>query len=160
MGKAILVGSHSLFISGSFSASLFSIAYFKALLTSSNDSVSIIHIGATFWIFFIALYYLFEPVFEYFVFVRSYQLLFFFFHFCLYFYIHCSDFLIYVISLCVILGFSFILLLPPFLYQSLQLSIVPYPNITCSHIFLWSSLSLIHSFCTFRQLSVWLNQFP
>ena len=67
MGKAILVGSHSLFISGSFSASLFSIAYFKALLTSSNDSVSIIHIGATFWIFFIALYYLFEPVFEYFV---------------------------------------------------------------------------------------------
>ena len=159
MGKAILVGSHSLFISGSFSASLFSIAYFKALLTSSNDSVSIIHIEATFWIFLL-LYTIYSNQFLNILFVKSYQLLFFFFHFCLYFYIHCSYFLIYVISFCVILGLSFILLLPPFLYQSLQLSIVPYPNTTWSHIFLWSSLSLIHSFCTFRQLSVWLNQFP
>lgn len=117
MGDAILVSSH--FISGYSSGRFFSIAYFKVLLTPSNDSVSITHIVTFF--FLIALYYLLKPYSEYFVIVRSYQLLFFIFHFCLYFYIHCSYFLIYIISFCVILGLSFILLLSPFLYQSLQL---------------------------------------
>ena len=48
MGDAILVGSHSLFISGYFSGRFFSIAYFKVFLTPSNDSVSITHIVTVF----------------------------------------------------------------------------------------------------------------